>query len=245
MNNIDPLDQPILPKKSNKKRFIILTIILGVVTALAGLTFLLLKTDPPLPPPEPDSIREKPIIYLYPEQTTKIQVQLNYNGELTTTYPKYDIQKGWTVEAQPNGTLLDLTTQKEYYGLYWEGVDNQSFDLSTGFVVKGEESARFLDEKLAQLGLSRREANEFIVYWLPQMEKNKYNLIHFAQEDYRALAQLKISPQPETLIRVFMVLQPLEKRIDAPKQDLPTVERKGFTVVEWGGTEYPKKVEYE
>lgn len=178
----------------------------------------------------------KPIIYLYPQQEKEIHVELDYSGELTTTYPKYNPEKGWTVVAQPDGTLLSKDTQKEYYGLYWEGEGPYSFDLSTGFVVKGEASAAFLDEKLAQLGLTRREANEFIVYWLPQLEENKYNLIHFAQKEYQDLAKLYINPQPETLIRVFMVYKPLGMAQKLPAQEFPKVERKGFTVVEWGGT---------
>ena len=32
------------------------------------------------------------------------------------------------------------------------------------------------EEALADLGLTRREANEFMVYWLPMMEPNPYNL---------------------------------------------------------------------
>ncbi|MCP4439676.1 MAG: hypothetical protein GY810_12095 [Aureispira sp.] len=195
--------------------------------------------------PAPLVVVTKPIIYLYPEKSCEVIVKLDYKNNLTILYPKFNIENGWTIKAQPDGRLIDPTTQKEYYGLYWEGDSDKVFDLSTGFVVKGEKSADFLDKKLAQLGLSRREANEFIVYWLPRMEKNKYNLIHFAQEEYRSLAQLKISPKPQTLIRVFMVLQPLDKTINVPQQDLPTIERKGFTVVEWGGTEYPKRREYE
>ena len=38
---------------------------------------------------------------------------------------------------------------------------------------------KFLEEKLGILGLTEREAEEFIVYWLPLMEKNKYNYIRF------------------------------------------------------------------
>ena len=34
-----------------------------------------------------------------------------------------------------------------------------------------------LEEKLAILGLTERESEEFIVYWLPKLEKNKYNYI--------------------------------------------------------------------
>ena len=31
-------------------------------------------------------------------------------------------------------------------------------------------------EKLAQLGLNEREAEEFIIYWLPKMQNNPYSL---------------------------------------------------------------------
>lgn len=240
-----PLDEPILPLKKRNKMLIVIIVTMLVLILMGVAAFFLIKEEALPPPPEPDTIREKPIIYLYPEQNTTVRVQLDYHGQLTTTYPKYHAQKGWLVEAQPNGTLIDSKTQKEYYGLYWEGIDNQNFDLSTGFMVKGEEAADFLDEKLAQLGLTRREANEFIVYWLPQLEQNAYNLIHFAQEDYQALAKLHISPQPETLIRVFMVFQELNYPIDIAEQKLAKVERKGFTVVEWGGAEQTEKLNYE
>lgn len=178
----------------------------------------------------------KPILYLYPEKTQKINVQLDFEGELTTTYPKYPQQTGWDVTVQTDGTLHD-TEGKEYYALYWEGESDYKYDLSTGFVVAGESSIQFLEEKLAVLGLNRREANEFINYWLPELESNPYNLIHFAQEEYTDQAPLFISPQPETTIRVFMVYQSLEKEQTIQEQVLISPERKGFTVVEWGGME--------
>jgi hypothetical protein len=34
-----------------------------------------------------------------------------------------------------------------------------------------------------------------------------------------------------------MAYQALERPIDVPPQDIEPFERKGFTVVEWGGTE--------
>ena len=53
------------------------------------------------------------------------------------------------------------------------------------------------------------------------------------------LAELKITPQPETIIRVMMLTRPLTNKIDVPLQDLKPLHktRKGFTVVEWGGSE--------
>ena len=45
-------------------------------------------------------------------------------------------------------------------------------DFSRGFVVRGSDTAAFLREKLAYMGLTPREYNEFIVYWLPRMQNN-------------------------------------------------------------------------
>ena len=44
--------------------------------------------------------------------------------------------------------------------------------MTEGFCVKGEDTAAFLEDALSKLGLNRKEANEFIVYWLPLMEQN-------------------------------------------------------------------------
>jgi hypothetical protein len=118
----------------------------------------------------------KPVIYLYPTEITNISVKLDYNGSLTCTYPTY--HELWQVTAYPDGTLINQEDGKEYSYLYWEGVDDIEYDFSKGFVVKGTDTAAFLQEKLAYLGLSPREYNEFIVYWLPQMQKNPYNLVH-------------------------------------------------------------------
>jgi len=182
---------------------------------------------------------EKPIIYLYPEKIQEIEVQLDYDGKLTHTYPKYT--GGWKVTANPDGTLFD-TKNKEYYALYWEGVPNKQFSINEGFVVPGEQTIEFLENTLSKLGLNRKEANEFIIYWLPKMENNPYNLIHFSTTQYEEMAKLNITPNPETLIRVMMVFKPLDNLIKIKKQNLNSMskKRKGFTVVEWGGHPLPK-----
>ncbi|MFZ9956950.1 MAG: carboxypeptidase-like regulatory domain-containing protein, partial [Flavobacteriales bacterium] len=179
---------------------------------------------------------EKPVIYLYPEQRQKINLKLDYAGSLTHAYPKYP-EDGWTVTAEPNGTLWDENNQ-EYYALFWEGNPSKQIIPQDGFIVPGKETASFLEEKLAYLGLNRREANEFIMYWLPRMENNTYNFIHFSGKPYEKQAALEITPKPETIIRIMMLTQSLESKTDYPLQDLSSLKktRKGFTVVEWGGS---------
>lgn len=179
----------------------------------------------------------KPVIYLYPEEETQVSVRLTLDGGLTCTYPVYG--DGWNVTAAPDGTLTDDAGQRYNY-LYWEGNITAQYDLSQGFCVKGEDTAEFLEQALAELGLNRREANEFIVYWLPQMQENPYNVIAFQSEAYTDAAKLSISPAPNTLIRVFMTYRASENYVELKAQELTAPARTGFTVVEWGGTEITK-----
>jgi hypothetical protein len=182
---------------------------------------------------------DKPAIYLYPTRTQEVKVRLDYGGTLVSTYPDYDKSlKGWDVAASPDGTLINKADNKEYSYIFWEGegATNQ-YDLTKGFVVKGSDTKIFLQSTLSQLGLVPKEYNEMIVYWLPKMEHNKYNLIHFAGSEYTDEAKLTITPTPDSLLRVFMVFKPLEKYQKIQPQDIKPFERNGFTVVEWGGTQ--------
>lgn len=177
----------------------------------------------------------KPVIYLYPEKQTSVSVSLELNGYFTCTYPQYN--NGWNVTANPDGTLINQADGREYSYLFWEGVLKTNYDLSKGFVVKGEDTESFLREKLAYMGLTPKEYNDFIVYWLPQMKNNPYNLIAFQNEQYQENAKLQIDPTPDSLLRIFMVYKPLDRKIAVEEQNLVPFERKGFAVVEWGGCE--------
>jgi hypothetical protein len=182
-----------------------------------------------------DIASKKPVLYLYPTQKTDVNVQVKLNGNFTCTYPDYG--SGWNVTAYPDGKIINHADQKEYSYLYWEANLNTKYDLSKGFVVKGSDTVAFLQNKLAYMGLTPKEYNEFIVYWLPKMQNNPYNLITFQGNTYTNAEKLSITPAPDSLLRVFMVYQPLQKPLTVPEQTLPTFERKGFVAVEWGGTE--------
>lgn len=181
---------------------------------------------------------EKPVIYLYPTTKQDVSVRLDYNGKLVSTYPDYDYRiNGWQVTANPDGTLINKSDGREYSYLFWDGVDNATYDLSTGFVVKGSDTKTFLQDTLKNIGLSPKEYNEMITYWLPRMEHSNYNLIHFAGNTYTDIAKLTITPKPDSMLRVFMVFKPLEKPVNVKPQPISIFNRQGFAVVEWGGKE--------
>ena len=179
---------------------------------------------------------DKPIIYIYPTETIDLRVKLVNDKNLTSTYPKYN--NYWDIIVDVSGNIYDKKTNRNYYALYWEGIDNSKLNMSEGFVIKGEDTISFLEEKLEYLGLNEREINEFIIYWLPKMENNKYNFIRFKTlKEINDYMPLEFSEEPDTLIRVIMEFKPLSKKISVEKQTLIKQERFGFTVVEWGGRE--------
>lgn len=180
---------------------------------------------------------DKPIIYLYPTKDSEVNVVLGNPDKITCSYPKYDTN--WNVYAEPNGNLKELGTNKNLYALYYECKNTYDYKMQDdGFVVKGEDTASFLEEKLAILGLTDREKEEFIIYWLPKLEKNSYNYIRFATSDeINKNMPLEINPNPDTIIRVMMTYKGLDNPIKIKEQELNTPERTGFVAVEWGGSE--------
>ena len=91
-----------------------------------------------------------------------------------------------------------------------------------------------------KMGLTDKEANEFIIFWMPKMEENVYNLISFQSEIYTDNAVLTVDPLPDTMIRVFMAWYSIDEPIEIVPQELSAPERQGFTVIEWGGAEIPR-----
>ena len=180
-----------------------------------------------------------PIIYLYDEQEREANVKLDLNGELTCTYPKYDESNGWTVKTSADGVLTDKAG-RQYEYLYWEADVDMDPDFSKGFCVKGEDSAAFLEKALSDLGLSDTEANAFIMYWLPDLEENPYNVIAFQTDAYEEVAKLNVDPLPDTVVRVNMLFYGSDEYVEMEAQDLSAMnpsleEREGFVLVEWGG----------
>jgi len=181
---------------------------------------------------------EKPVIYLYPEVPTIVEVKIKSKGELTFTYPEY--KDGWKINADPSG---DFTIEgKEYNYLFWESKQMfEEFPLNyeNGFIVARENTIRFLEEKLTAFGLNSEEKTDFITYWGPQLIKNEKNFVHFVlNDDCNDFATLDISPKPDHVYRIYLLFSPLSATEfpDVNEQRFKKIDRSGFTVIEWGGS---------
>ena len=213
-------------KKRKQKNTVFAIGIIGLVVFIAVAFLIIHGID------REDPILRKPVIYLYPDKALEVSVKLNFDG-LTCTYPQYG-ENGWNVTAHPDGALTDHKGN-EYSYLFWEGKTKTEFDFSEGFCVKGSDTAEFLRWALSEQGLDTKECNDFIVYWLPEMQDNDYNIISFQGEVYEQLVPLDITPAPDNIKRVFMAYYPSTVKKEIPPQALTGFDRSGFTVVEWGG----------
>lgn len=221
--------------------FILLAIIGAVFICLMVLArvFAVIHEHIPTFSKDGEILVGKPVLYLYPQKVTDISVRLDFKGKIIADYPVYDkVKKGWDVTAYPDGKIINLADGQEYSYIFWEGLSPIiPHDQSIGFVVPGKDSVRFLQTTLSHMGLTPKEYNEFIVYWYPRLQKNAYNYIYFAGDEYTEKAKLTISPKPDSVLRVYMLYKSLNHPIPVTQQDLHSFERKGFTVVEWGGSE--------
>jgi len=179
----------------------------------------------------------KPVIYLYPEKTTKVKVQLQLS-KLTVSEPAYG--NGWEVVAEPGGQLTEIKSGVKYPYLFWEGLGvGEAEPTNAGFNVKAENVSKFLDEKLVLQGLNQKEIFDFKEFWLPKMQSAPYYFVTFyGTSDMNNIAPLFVSPKPDTVIRVLMDYRAVSAPLNRPEQKLSALPRAGFTLIEWGGVLY-------
>lgn len=181
----------------------------------------------------------KPAIYLYPQTKTDISVQVIPDGYLTDSIPSYG-SDGWKVTAYPDGTIEQ--SGKQYPYLYYEANIKNLSVPKEGWLVKKEELPLFFDEKLAYLGLNTQESQDFKEYWIPKLTNKPYYFVTVvSQDELNRKETLLFSKNPDTLIRVRMIFEGLEKPVSVMPLVLPEVKKRdGFTAVDWGGGELGK-----
>jgi len=175
----------------------------------------------------------KPVVYLYPTKPTNVNVRLG--AKVKISEPLYNSKSGWNIRALPNGQLI--LGNKIYSSLFWEGTGVGPYPaITTGTVVKHNEVVATIRKQMAQQGLTAQETSDFIDYWQDKIPNKPFvRLTWFNTAQLNQLAPLRVFPKPDTVIRVFLDMDGLDKKIVIPKQIFKKVPRIGFTVVEWGG----------
>ena len=164
-----------------------------------------------------------------------ISIKLKFKKtKFKTIYPKFNSGKiyGMLMLNQMKIFILNKT----YPYLFWEADSYIKQDMNKGFIVKSEDAENFLEENLKILGLNDKESTDFITYWLPLLLKNKLSLCSFQTQEFFNNMEMIISPKPDSILRIFLSIKKIDHHINIQQQKLESFERKGFTVVEWGGS---------
>lgn len=183
----------------------------------------------------------KPVIYLYPLYPMLVDVRLTVPGSIIISDPLYDPVNGWEqVLAHPDGSLL--YQGKWYKELYYETTVDTVNAPDTGMIIAKEHIRNQLYTAVTKLGLKDTERQEFLEYWLPQLEALPSPYIIFSVLDpveKERIDHVEISPKPDTMIEFLAYFKPAYINLTELKPlVLPATPpaRIGFTAVEWGGT---------
>ena len=183
-------------------------------------------------------VLKKPVIYVYPEKPMEVSVSINITkGKFSVVYPKFNEGNNtWKIKANPNGDI-EIKNRKYPY-LFYECDSYFNQETNEGFIVDENNAEDFLEEKLKYLGLNDKEITDFITFWLPILLNNKLSLCTFQSQEFFDHIPMNVSPKPDTLIRIFLTIKKIDSPIEIKEQKLEHHERKGFTVVEWGGSSF-------
>ncbi|MBI5402770.1 MAG: hypothetical protein HY959_05185 [Ignavibacteriae bacterium] len=176
-----------------------------------------------------NTVVKKPAVYLYPEKEMNVRVNVIVNGKLTYTEPEYIT--GWNVNVKPDGTI-----DNKYDYLFYEADLNKIELPDEGWIVEFSKLENWFDEYLPQMGLNKKETEQFKDYWMKDLKKANYYEIkllgdQFLEENMR----LQISPEPQIILRLNFFFKPLSEKKELKSPEIKKFERKGFTVIEWGG----------
>jgi hypothetical protein len=175
----------------------------------------------------------KPVIYLYPTQTTLVSVKVDANVRVSE--PVYPLS-GWQAMAFPDGKLR--VDGKQFDSLFWEGRGMGEYPdyHDYGVIVKQSEVKQTIHQQLSELGLNDKERSDFETFWFDRLPSTPFVRITWLMtQDMNRLAKLTVTPKPDTLIRVFMEFEGMQEPESLKPQKLTHPDRHGFTLVEWGG----------
>ena len=183
----------------------------------------------------------KPVILLYPEKPTLVNVEVKTSGEIYVSDPLYPAG-GWkSVLANPDGSLV--YQNRQYAELFYESKVKNYGMPATGLIFETSKLKEKLPELLYDLGLSnniKTEIPEFMDFWLPKLKalNSRYMFVSLIEKEVKEKNDLVlVKPEPDTRIELIVYFKPLDKRFGVKSLEIgPRPARHGFTMVEWGGT---------
>ncbi len=189
-------------------------------------------------------VLKKPVIYVYADEATDLELKLNTEAELSFTYPAY--QDGWRVQVDPSKGLS--VEGKNYPYLFWEGLNHGNLQYAivdqqlVGEVIHTDTIISYLEDQLQTYGLNAKETTDFITFWGPVLRQQSYVFVQFVVDSgYDRIASLESSVLLDNERRVFMQYESFDERpnlnVTHTQPPAESIDRNGLTLIEWGGAE--------
>ncbi len=178
------------------------------------------------------SVVRKPNIYIYPEQEMELSVRIDFpmGGSIITSLPEYG--NGWEIAIKPGGLI-----NNQFNYLFYESTQPDIWQQNKGWIIQKTNLETFFRKNMTNYGFYGQEINDFIDYWIPQMNDYPYYAVYPQTADrIKDVIELNISKQPDKMLRLFYLVKgfrnfPTETPLE-PK--IPAFKREGFFVAEWG-----------
>jgi PKD repeat protein len=173
---------------------------------------------------------DKPNIYLYPDSTINISVELEFpkGGEVIKSIPDYS--EKWCVSIDSLGVI-----DEEYDYLFYESIQPDDWQYKTGWCIRKDSLKGFFETNMKSYNFSEKEIMDFTSYWIPKLTDNEYFKIYpQSNSQIDKLIQLNLSIQPDNTFRLFYGIIGSDEYVQINEPEMDKINRNGFFVVEWG-----------
>jgi len=205
------------------------------------------------PPEDSVLIIRKPNIYLYPPETTEVTVRLELGEGCALTYTDPPYGDGWNVTIEPDGWMDNgigyvvgevdgeevIFDAPRYSYLFYEADAPDVWQRGRGWLVTMDVLGDFFASTLREYGFVGREVDDFLEYWTPRLTESLFYAVYPQTEEIDAVVGLRVEPEPDSVLRLFFLIEPLDEAAATadwylPEPEIQPFERQGFAVVEWG-----------
>ena len=111
----------------------------------------------------------------------------------------------------------------------------QAFQTEEGFLVPADKRDEVFRRVLTDYGFNEQETADFIEYWSDYLTSGEgYVMYPMLTDGVDAAMPVSFSVKPDSITRIWFGFAQYDSG-DIKKPMITPIERKGFTVVEWGG----------
>ena len=182
-----------------------------------------------------DIMVEKPAVYIYPDLPGRFQVSLEFGAGIRLTASEPEYGDGWEVAVDSAGRI-DGTWDYLFYEIAMRGAPR----IPVGWCLPWAELMAGIESIITDLGLDAAEKEDFLTYWRSRLPHREfYEINPVMGEDLEHWVKLKVDPAPDATLRFWLFFRGSDKAVALPEPVIPVFERKGTTVVEWGGSVRP------